>query len=298
MSRYVAIDLAGLVPIDAVVLPDAEVIVAERKLLVLALITDPVLRAEVAAVLRLESEPLVKAIEAGALRELMVDQRINEAVRAVMLPTSRGGDLENLCSRLGVQRLIGETDDELRYRYQLAPEAFSTAGPYGAYEFHARSGHPLVKDAAIYGPESGLVEPGFVLAVILSKTGTGVPAREIIDAVAAKFSPVDTRPLTDFVQVSAATVTPYAINYHLHIRAGADPSLIVTAALNALQAYADACHKVGRRVVVSALDGAAHQDRANVIRAIRVAPLAEVNPGFEGAAFATSVGVTYEIVEG
>jgi len=298
MSRFVAIDLAALPPIDAVVLPNVEAIVAERKAALLDRIKDPALRAEVEAVLRLESEPLVKGVEAGAYRELIVDQRINEAVRAVMVATSSGSDLVNLAARLGVEKLDGETDDELRYRYQLAPEAFSTAGPYGAYEFHARSAHPLVKDAAIYGPESGLVEPGFVRAVVLSKAGTGIPAREIIDAVAAKFSPVDTRPLTDFVQVQPASVTFYAINYHLHIRAGADPSLIVTSALNALQGYADVSHKVGRRIVLSALDGAAHQDRTNVIRAIRASPPAEVNPGFEGAAYATSVAVTYEIVEG
>jgi phage-related baseplate assembly protein len=298
MSRYVAIDLASLPPIDAVVPPDVETIIADRKAALLARIPDAALRAEVEAVLRLESEPLVKSIEASSYRELLVDQRINEAVRAVMLATSRGNDLDNLAARLGVERMAGELDDELRYRYQLAPEAFSTAGPYGAYEFEARSAHPKVKDAAVYGPESGLVEPGFVRVVILSKDGQGVPSRQIIDAVAAQLSPHDMRPLTDFVQVRASTVTAYDINFHLHVRAGADPSLIVTAALAALQDYASDCHKVGRPVVITALDSAAHGDRANVIRAVRVSPLGEVDPGFEGAAFATSVTVTYEIVGG
>jgi phage-related baseplate assembly protein len=280
------------------VLPDVEQIIAERKALLLARLADPLLRAEVAAVLRLESEPLVKSIEAGSYRELIVDQRVNEAVRAVMLATARGADLDNLAARLDVVRLAGEADDELRYRYQLAPEAFSTAGPYGAYEYIARSAHAKVKDAAVYGPESGLVEPGFVRVVILSKDGQGVPNTEITNAVDAALDDNDMRPLTDFVEVRAARVISYAINYHLHIRNGADPSLIVLAARDALTGYAHDCHKVGRPVVITALDSAAHQDRVNVVRAVRVDPPAEVDPGFEAAAWCRGVTVTYEIVEG
>jgi phage-related baseplate assembly protein len=298
MTRFVAIDLASLPPINAVVLPDVEQIIADRKALLLARIPDARLRAEVAAVLRLESEPLVKQNEVGAYRELIVDQRVNEAVRAVLLATSRGADLDHLCARLNVVRLAGELDDELRYRYQLAPEAFSTAGPYGAYEYIARSAHARVKDAAIYGPESGLIEPGFVRVVILSKDGEGVPVPAIVDAVNGALYDGDTRPLTDYVEVRAAAVVHYAINYHLHIRMGADPSLIVREARDALTEYASACHKVGRPVVITALDSAAHQDRTNVIRAIKVAPLAEVDPGLMAAAWCTSVTVTYEIVEG
>ena len=298
MSRFVAIDLASLPPIDAVVPPDVEAIVAARKAALLERIADPTLRAEVAAVLRLESEPLVKAIEADAYRELIMLQRINEAVRAVMLPTSRGHDLDNLAARLDVLRLAGEEDAALRYRYQLAPEAFSTAGPYGAYEFEARSAHPLVKDVGVYGPESGLVEPGEVLVVVLSKEGQGLARKEIVDAVAAQLSPHDVRPLTDFVTVRSASITTYAIRYHLQIRAGADPSLLVEASLAALRAYAADCHRVGRPVVASALDSAAHLDRQNVIRAIRVSPPLEIQPGLDGAAWCTGVEVTYEIVEG
>jgi len=71
------------------------------------------------------------------------------------------------------------------------------------------------------------------------------------------------------------------------------------AAHEALTLYAAQSHRVGRRIVDSALDSAAHQDRVNVIRAIRIAPLGlEVDPGPEGAAWCESVVVTYEIVEG
>jgi len=326
MSRFVAIDLAQLPPIDAVVPPDAELIVAQRKLTLLALIADPALRAEVQAVLRLESEPLVKQNEVGAIRELIHFQRVNEAVRAEMLATTSGNNLDNMVARLNVQRMPGESDAELKYRYQLKPEAFSVAGPAGAYEFHARSAHPDVLDAACYGPESGLVTPGQTLTVILSRLGDGTPSREITDAVYARLSHEDTVPDTDQVLVRGAVITPYAIRYRLQVRPGADVSLIVKQARARLTAYAatddayvaavDAGYvgteaqfrnlppedgginprRVGGIIALSAIDGAAHQDRINVVRAPRISPAAEVNPGLDGAVWCTSVAVEYEVV--
>ena len=313
MSRFVAIDLAGLAPPTAVVPPVYEALVAARKQSVVDRVTalDAALGAEIAAVLGLESEPLTKDVEAGAYRELLVYQRINEAVRAVLLATSTGADLDNLAARLGVLRHLitpanpatgtparYETDAALRYRYQLALEAFSVAGPEGAYEFHARSTHPHVKDAACYGPESGLVDPGQTKTVLLSHIGTGAPAQEVIDAVLAKLTEADTVPDTDEVFVTGATITSYAIAYHLQIRPGADPALIVAASKAALEAYAADCHRVGRIVTDSGLDRAAHIDRTNVVRATRSSPVGEVNPGKLGAAWCTGVTVTYEIVSG
>lgn len=332
MGRFVAIDLSNLPPIDAVVLPDVEVLIAEYKQALLDLLaSDATLQAEVAAVLQLESEPLVKIIEAASYRELILLQRINEAVRAVMLPTSRGADLDNLVARLDVvrQRIDAtgyvESDADLRYRYQLAPEAFSTAGPYGGYEYLCRDAHPLVKDAANYGPETGLVEPGQTLSVILSREGDGTPSKDILDAVYAKLSHADTVPDTDEVLVRGASIAPYSIRYRLQLRPGADASLIVAEARRRLTAYADASdaydaavaagyagsasafadlapeaggvtpRRVGGIVALSALDGAAHADRVNVVRAVRLSPTAEVDPGLDGAVYCTSVVVEWEV---
>lgn len=307
VTRFVAIDLAALPPIDAVRPPDASAIIAERKAAVLARVADPDLRAEIAAVMALESGLLAKINEVGAYRELVHYQRVNEAVRAVMVSTARGADLDNICARLGVQRLVitpasgslpaaMEPDDDLRYRYQLAPEAFSVAGPYGAYEFHARSAHPHVKDAGVYGPESGLVTPGQTLTIVLSRFGDGTPSQGILDAVRAKLSDADTVPDTDEVLVRGAIITPYSIRYRLQVRPGADVMLLVTAAKDALTKYAADTHRVGRIVALSALDGAAHQDRVNVVRAVRLSPPTEVDPGPDGAPYCTKVSVEYEVV--
>lgn len=311
MSRFVAIDLAALPSPDAVVPAAFEAIVAARKADIVARVSalDPELGAELSAVLTLESEPLTKDVEAGAYRELLVYQRINEAVRGVLLPTARGADLENIASRLGVVRqvvtppnpvtgaaAVVEPDEDLRERYQLALEAFSSAGPYGAYHFFARSAHPHVKHTGVYGPESGLVDPGQVRIVVLSRIGAGAPTKAVLDAVTAALRrDQDVRPLTDDVSVVGSTITHYTVAYHLKLARGADPTLVVDQARAALSAYTDGRRKVGAPIVLTALDGAAHVDRLNIERITRTAPVAEVNPGLQGTAVCDAITITYEI---
>lgn len=314
MSRYgVAIDLSALPAPDAVVPPSFEAIVAARKADIVARVAalDPALSLEVAEVLTIESEPLTINQEVNSYRETLAQQRINEAVRAVLLPTAKGADLEDICARLNVRRMVIrpadpttnpptpawiESDEALRERYQLAPEAFSSAGPYGAYHFFARSAHPHVKHTAVYGPESDLVDPGEVLIVVLSHIGDGTPTAQVLDAVRASLAQTeDVRPLTDHVTVVGATVTHYTVSYRLLIARGADPALLVAESQKALAAYTAARHKVGAPVVLTALDGAAHGDRVNVERITRLGPPNEVDPGLQGAAYCDGITVTYEI---
>ena len=312
MARFVDIDLKSLPPPDAVVVPDFEALLAERKADIVARfsarVDDPALVADLEAVLGLESEPLTIDAETGAYRETLVFARINDAVRAVLLATSTGADLDNLVARLGLVRMTApanpsaipptlayrESDDDLKRRYVLALEAFSTAGPYGAYLFHTLSAHPHVKDAGIYGPEHVFVDPGHARIVVLSRIGTGVPTQQVLDAVYNKLSPRDMRPLTDYVDVVAATVTQYAIVCHLEIPPGPDPSVVVAAAEAELAKYAAARHMVGAIVADSGLDAAAH--RPGVERVIRSSPVGDVNPGLQGAAWCTGITVTWEII--
>lgn len=71
-----------------------------------------------------------------------------------MLPYALGADLDNLAAFFGVERQlvdpgnprawppeppVWEEDDRFRRRIQLALEGYSTAGPAGAYLFHAFS---------------------------------------------------------------------------------------------------------------------------------------------------------------
>lgn len=98
-----------------------------------------------------------------------------------------------------------EDDDSYRERIRKAPESFSVAGPYGAYEYWARTAHQSIIDVAVSSPSAGQVEIRPLLE------GGEIPTQEILDAVDAVCNDKSIRPLTDQVTVLAPTVVNYDI---------------------------------------------------------------------------------------
>ncbi len=262
MSTYTQIDLSTLPAPDVVETLDFETILAAMLADLQA--RDPSFNALV------ESDPAYKILEVAAFREVLIRQRVNEASRAVMIAYSAGADLENLGALFGVVRktiteadeeaippvaAVMESDTDFRARIQLALEGLSTAGPIGAYQFHALKVEG-VKDVEVVGPPT--TEPGVVLVTIMSNTGNGVAGSPLIAEVEAALSADDIRPLTDVVGVQSVTITNYSIVATLYISPGPDASLVYDAALASAQAFAAAHHKIGADIRISALHAALH----------------------------------------
>ncbi len=262
MSNYTPTDLSPLPAPDVVETLSFETILAE--MLADLRTRDPVFTALV------ESDPAYKILEVAAYRELLIRQRVNDGARAVMLAYATGSNLEQLAALFGVTRKLidagdanavppvpatYETDASLRYRTQLALEGLSTAGPVGAYQFHALAVNG-VKDVGVQGPPD--TDPGDVLVTILSDDGNGTADSNLIAAVEAALNGEDVRPLTDQVTVQSATITTYEIVATLYIPTGPDPELVRAASLASVQAYVAAQHKVGADIRLSALYAALH----------------------------------------
>jgi len=290
------IDLPSLAAPDVVEALDAETIIAALKAQILALMPG------LAAVLDLESEPVTKLIEVCAYRELLVRARVNDAARAVMLATATGADLDHLAALFGVARLVVtpaepeavppvaavmEADGALRARTQLALEGFSTAGPRGAYLYHALSADGDVLDASVISPA-----PGQVQVTVLSRTGDGTPPPALVAAVAAVLDDEDVRPLCDQVNVQGATITPYAVTASLTMDAGPDPEVARAAAEAAVRAYVTDAHRLGRAIRLSALYRALHQP--GVERVDLASPAADVLCDAAHAPWCSAVTVTLE----
>jgi phage-related baseplate assembly protein len=105
-----------------------------------------------------------------------------------------------------------EKDEPYIERIQLAPERFSSAGPTGAYIFHAKSAHQSILDVSVYTVVAGTVE------VRVLMIGGTLPSAEILTLVDDALSPEDVRPLSDTVNVAAPTQIPYNIDvtYYIH----------------------------------------------------------------------------------
>lgn len=100
-----------------------------------------------------------------------------------------------------------ESDEAYRSRIQEAPERFSTAGPSGAYAYHAKTASALITDVRVDSPA-----PGEVVVYPLLKGGI-IPSDEVLTLVHDALNNRSVRPLTDKVRAKA----PDAVNYHVDV---------------------------------------------------------------------------------
>lgn len=291
-SSFTVIDLSQLPPPDVVETVDFETIAA-------AMMADLQVRYPEFSAL-VESDPAYKILEIAAYRETLIRQRVNEAGRAVMLAYATGADLEHLAALFGVSRLVidegdaeaippvpptYEPDADLRRRVQLSLEGFSTAGPRGAYIFHALSASGDVLDANATSPD-----PGEVLVSVLSRTGDGTAGAGLIDAVEAALNDEDVRPLCDVVTVQSADVVDYTVSATLYFYRGPDPATVIAAAQAAAEAFVADNHRLGRDIALSGVYAALHQP--GVARVTLAAPTANIAITAHQAPYCTGITLT------
>lgn len=249
MSRFTAINLAGLAPPDIIETLDYEAIVKEMR-------DDLVARFPlIVGVIDLESEPARKLIEAFAYREMGLRARINDAARAVLLASSYGTNLDHLGALFATARQEGEDDERFRRRIQLAPEAFSVAGPEGAYQYHALTVAPWARDVSATTPR-----PGVVRVSVLKAGPDPVPTLAERELIRLHLKSEAIRPLTDVVQVVAPIVRRTSIAARLILYPGPDGSIVRTRALQALAQWVEANRMLGMNLRRSALISKLHQE--------------------------------------
>ena len=230
----------------------------------------------------LESDPAMIILEVCAYRELLLRNRINEAAKATMLAYATASDLENLAAFYGVAKLDGETDDRLRQRTQLALEGFSTAGPSGAYIFHALSASNDVKSVSVKSPS-----PGQVLVTILSNIGNGVAPTSLINIVLSKLSEDDIRPLTDQVLVQSAAIINYTVQAIITVYSGPSSAVVETEARAALQNFISERHAIGKIAAISGIYDALHVNGVKKVQLIL--PTADIVATDEQAPYCNNI---------
>lgn len=291
-GAFTAVDLAKLPFPNAVEVLDFETILSE--MLADYQSRDPEFSALV------ESDPAYKVLEVSAFRELLLRQRVNEAIKAVTLAYANDADLDQIAARYNVERLLidagnpgaippvpptYESNDSLRRRVQLSFEGFSTAGPEGAYVFHALGSDARVLDADARSPV-----PGQVIVAVLSNVGSGAAPSDLLSAVNATLSDEDVRPLTDQVLVESAVIVNYSIAAQLTLYPGPDADVVLAAANAAAAAYADTNHRLGRDVTLSGLYAALHQE--GVQNVLLTSPAATIVIARNHASYCTGITIT------
>jgi phage-related baseplate assembly protein len=163
--------------------------------------------------------------ELGAAGNGYLAGQINQIVDPIAFVASAA----NLTTSAGGSDVEG--DDAYRERIHTAPEAFSVAGPSGAYEHLAKTAAPDIIDVSVTSPAACEV-----LVVPLLKDGV-IPGTEVLQAVEDILNDRTKRPLTDQVTVAAPTSMSYNVTLTYWIKAedGPDATAIqaaVTAAVS------------------------------------------------------------------
>ena len=213
MSQYLGADLATL-PAPQIIEPlDFEQILAALKADILA-------RApELAEVLALESDPIVKLLEACAYRELLYRARVNDAARAHLLAFATGTDLDHLAAMFGVVRMAGEEDARLRQRIQLRVAALAAQGTREHYEFHA-----LTASAQVRAVRASQSAPGKVLVMLwVMDPAQAQAVRTVVDTA---LNADNARMLGVDLTVAVATARPIHITARISRTRTAPASLL------------------------------------------------------------------------
>lgn len=202
-----------------------------------------------------QADPFYKIIEIFAYRELLLRQRLNDAIRETNLATARGNNLINLVSLLGIKPDEGKTDDEIRLDAQQAFDQYSTAGSAASYAFYARkaldAGDPIL-DIKPFSEKPGIVD----VAVLFKTDVKSEDKDRIKEKIAQRLSADEVRPLTDKVEIKEATLKPYRASVVLYVLPGADRALVVKEAKASAELYLKSREKIGRDVRITALTGA------------------------------------------
>ncbi|GKS79300.1 MULTISPECIES: baseplate assembly protein [Wolbachia] len=159
-----------------------------------------------------ENDPAIKVLEVAAWRELLLRERINEAVKSNLLKFAGGEDLDRLAEFYGVEREKEEDDERFRKRIKARIVGWSTGGNY---RFQALSADRRVKDALVESKVPGSVE----ISILSTELSTnGIASEELLDIVGKQVTRDDIRVLTDTITVVGCNIIEINIHSRISIK--------------------------------------------------------------------------------
>lgn len=143
-----------------------------------------------------------------------------------------------------------ESDEDLAERAHLAPSAYSTAGPEGAYEYWVKTYNPSIGDVKITSDQ----QAGTVDICFLMEDGSA-PGEEAVTGLLEYLRTGDMRPMGDQVNVSAPVEVPYTVDFQYWIsRYDSAQAMTIQAAVETATAnYISWQRKIGRDINPSRL---------------------------------------------
>lgn len=223
----------------------------------------------------LETDPVIVAAREISFRRLLDLQAINDAGRRLTLAHADGEALAHLAATYhrtqravikpatSTTAAVYESDDELRARAQLAPEALADLGlTAGGYIYFVRTAFAsAIKDVRPIRRGAGGIE-----LRLLGREGDGTVADNILADVIRAFQPESMTQSTDILTVFSGEIEHLSASLTLMIPRGPDPAAVIAAATAQLNAYRAQIHRLGATVYAEALANAAHVGSVIAVR--------------------------------
>jgi phage-related baseplate assembly protein len=233
----------------------------------------------------LEVDPAKILLEAATYGDVMLRQRINEAVRANLLAFAYGSDLDHLAAFYDVVRLYQEDDERLRARIILAIQGRSTGGTEPRYKYVALTSDVRVADAAVYT----VGRDPTIRVAIFSTEESGVASPALLAAVDAALQKAEVRMVNDRIVVSGAVKQVVNVSANVWLLPGAAPA-VATGLEAALRAAWSQVDTLGFDLTKSWIIAKLMQP--GVQRVEIVAPATDISVPFNEAAALGTVTIT------
>lgn len=220
--------------------------------------------------LDLESEPMLRLLQADVYREMNYRNRLNQAALSLMPAFATGADLDHLASRDRVFRFLlvaedltttppteaqWEDDERFRRRWLLSAEARAAGGSEGWYLYHALSADARIKDAMAISPT-----PRGVEIIVLSTEGNGAASAELLAIVEANIKAQYTEVMTDELTVVSAEVIEYSVDATQVFYTGSSNTLVTDVIDTEFVRYREASEKIGHEINEHAIGAVLHQE--------------------------------------
>lgn len=183
--------------------------------------------------LQLESDPVVKVLQAWSYDRMKLIQLYNYAARGALLAFAKGSVLDHIGLAWNVTRMVVqagnpsavppiapvmESDDRYRYRIQQRLTGWSCAGTVAGYRYWAMSADSRVRDVFVYSPDhkNGYNMGGQVVITILSEEDGHVASSDLLDIVRNVVTSDSVKAVNDVLVVESAI--PKVIDFNVSVK--------------------------------------------------------------------------------
>jgi phage-related baseplate assembly protein len=265
----------------------------------------------------LEFDPIKINQECNTYHELLLRNRVNQAIRSITLAFGTGTDLDAIATRYpyGMPRQEGEDytlqgDDRYRRRIWLSPNILTPHGVAESYIFWAMSSNVLYRDAGALTKEA----TGNIYIPVMLNDGTEperrlivVPGRLAATLVYARnYTPTQAqrlathkyinqsgrKGLTDVVHIMAPKVTHLSIEADLWTYPGVDPASVMVDVRDAIADLVEARRWLGNDFTIMDIEKNLAQE--GVYNIELKSPTVDVKVGMDGVIMVDDVLITYQ----